>query len=164
MEGKASFKLKSRKGTCTRSRLTNQQAYPGRSFRRLEEVDSDSDFGETMGDIQDYFSKRAALIHEDKSLRRENNLLQSLTKNELAADKIVRHIRAEEAASIWGVERDEFPHLFPGMEFLTCMYSGLDYARYGLLARSETHNRSDENLQDHLQGMQCAFPAIVSHV
>ncbi|KAI9448908.1 hypothetical protein BJY52DRAFT_1309800 [Lactarius psammicola] len=72
-----------------------------------------------MGDIQGYFSRRAALIQEDKSLRRENNLLQSLTKNELAADKIVRHIRAEEAVSIWGVEHDEFPHLFPGMEFLT---------------------------------------------
>lgn len=93
-----------------------------------------------MDDTQDYFSRRAALIQEDKSLRRENNLLQSLTKNELAADKIVRHIRAEEAASIWGVEHDEFPHLFPGMEFLTCMHSGLNYARCRLLARSETHN------------------------
>ena len=99
-----------------------------------------------MGDIQDYFSRRAALIQEDKSLRRENNSLQSLTKNELAADKIVRDIRAEEAVSIWGVEHDEFPHLFPGMEFLTCMCSGLDYSCYSLLARSETHNRSDENL------------------
>ncbi|KAF8264217.1 adenosine deaminase-like growth [Lactarius quietus] len=72
-----------------------------------------------MGDVQDYFSRRAALIQEDKHLRRENSLLQSLTENELAADKIVRHIRAEEAASIWGVEHDEFLHLFPGMEFLT---------------------------------------------
>lgn len=72
-----------------------------------------------MGDIQDYFSRRAALIQEDKSLRRENKSLQLLTENELAADKIIRHIRAEEAASIWGVEHDELPHLFPGMEFLT---------------------------------------------
>ncbi|KAH9165420.1 hypothetical protein EDB89DRAFT_2116089 [Lactarius sanguifluus] len=72
-----------------------------------------------MGDTQDYFSKRAALIQEDRSLRRENNSLHLLTNNELAADKIVRNIRAEEAVSIWGVERDEFPHLFPGMEFLT---------------------------------------------
>ncbi|KAN0140794.1 hypothetical protein V8E53_001238 [Lactarius tabidus] len=71
-----------------------------------------------MGDVQDYFSRRAALIQEDKHLRRENNLLQSLTENELAADKLVRRIRAEEAASIWGVEHDEPPHLFPGMEFL----------------------------------------------
>lgn len=105
-----------------------------------------------MSDIRDFFSRRAALIQEDKCLRRENNLLQSLTNNELAADKIVRHIRAEEAASIWGVEHDEFPHLFPSMEFLTCVYSGLYYARYCLLARSETPDRSDENLQDHLQG------------
>ena len=117
-----------------------------------------------MDDIQDYFSRRAALIQEDKHLRRENNLLQSLTKNELAADKIVRHIRAEEAASIWGVEHEhgEFQHLFPGMEFLTCMRSGLDYARYSLLARSKTHNRSDENLQDHIPGMR-ASSAIVAH-
>ena len=99
-----------------------------------------------MDDIQDYFSRRAALIQEDKHLRRENNLLQSLTKNELAADKIVRHIRAEETASIWGVEHDGFQHLFPGMEFLTCMRSGLDYARYNLLAHSKTHNRADKNL------------------
>ncbi|KAH9010246.1 adenosine deaminase-related growth [Lactarius hengduanensis] len=72
-----------------------------------------------MGDTQDYFSRRAALIQEDRSLRRENNSLHSLTNNELAADKIVRRIRAEEAVSIWGVEHDEISHLFPGMEFLT---------------------------------------------
>ena len=107
-----------------------------------------------MNDIQNYFSKRAALIQEDKHLRRENNLLQSLTENELAADKMVRRIRAEEAASIWGVEHDEFPHLFPGMEFLTCMYSGLDYAFYNLLSRSKTHNRSDATLQNHIPGMR----------
>jgi len=73
-----------------------------------------------MSDIQDYLSRRAALIQEDRSLRRENKLLQSLTEKEAAADKIVRRIRAEEAASVWGVEHDDIPHLFPGMEFLTC--------------------------------------------
>jgi hypothetical protein len=107
-----------------------------------------------MGDLQDYFSRRAALIQEDKHLRRENNLLQSLTENELAADKMVRRIRSEEAASIWGVKHDELPHIFPGMEFLICMRSGLDYACYSLLARSKTHNRADENLQDHIPGMR----------
>ncbi|KAI0306408.1 adenosine deaminase-like growth [Multifurca ochricompacta] len=70
-------------------------------------------------EIQAYFSKRDALIQEDRSLRRENKLLHSLTENESVADKIVRRIRAEEEASIWSVEHDEFPHLFPGMEFLT---------------------------------------------
>ncbi|KAH9001100.1 hypothetical protein EDB92DRAFT_1931707 [Lactarius akahatsu] len=68
-----------------------------------------------LGDIQDYFSRRAALIQEDKYLRRENYLLQSLTKNKLAADKI-SIIRAEEVASIWGVEHDDFT-LFPGVGF-----------------------------------------------
>lgn len=111
----------------------------------------DSNSREPMGD---YFTRRAALIQEDKHLRRENNLLQSLTKNELAADKIIRHIRAEEAASVWGAENTEFPLLFPGMEFLTGTSPGLDYARYSLLARSKTHHRSDENLQDHIPGMR----------
>ncbi len=83
-----------------------------------------------MVDTQDYFASRAALIQEDKSLRRENNLLQTLTKNELEADKIVRLIRAEEEASIWSVEHDNLPPLFPGMAFLTCIYSGLDHARH----------------------------------
>jgi adenosine deaminase CECR1 len=115
-----------------------------------------------MGDVQDYFSRRAALIQEDKHLRRENNLLQSLTENELAADKLVRRIRAEEAASIWGVEHDEPPHLFPGMEFLICMPSVLDYTCYSLLARSKTHNRADENLQNHIPGMR--FSATVAHL
>ncbi|KAH9966837.1 hypothetical protein BC827DRAFT_1264751 [Russula dissimulans] len=72
-----------------------------------------------MADIQDYFFRRTALVQEDMSLRRENKLLRSLTEKEAAADKIVRRIRAEEAVSIWGVEHDDIPHLFPGMEFLT---------------------------------------------
>jgi adenosine deaminase CECR1 len=74
-----------------------------------------------MADIQDYFSRRVALIQEDRSLRRENDLLLSLTANESAADKIVRRIRAEEEVSVWGVEHDEVPHIFPGMEFLMCI-------------------------------------------
>jgi adenosine deaminase CECR1 len=74
-----------------------------------------------MADIQDYFSRRVALIQEDRSLRRENDLLLSLTANESAADKIVRRIRAKEEVSVWGVEHDEVPHIFPGMEFLMCI-------------------------------------------
>ena len=80
-----------------------------------------------MTDIQDYFSRRVALIQEDRSLRRENVLLGSLTEKESRADEIVRRIRKEEEVSIWGVEHDEFPHIFPGMEFLTCIYSGQGY-------------------------------------
>jgi adenosine deaminase CECR1 len=80
-----------------------------------------------MTDIQDYFSRRAALIREDRSLRRENVLLRSLTEKESRADEIVRRIRKEEEVSVWGVEHDEFPHIFPGMEFLTCKCSGQCY-------------------------------------
>jgi hypothetical protein len=32
-------------------------------------------------------------------------------------------IRAEEEVLVWGIEHDEFPQLFPGMEFLTCICS-----------------------------------------
>ena len=76
-----------------------------------------------MADIQDYFSRRAALIQEDRSLRRENALLRSLTENESIADEKVRRIRAEEEVSVWGIEHDKIPQLFPGMEFLTCICS-----------------------------------------
>ena len=72
-------------------------------------------------EIQHYFSRRAALIHEDRSLRRENVLLRSLTEKESIADEKVRRIRAEEEESVWGIEHDEFPHIFPGMAFLTCI-------------------------------------------
>jgi hypothetical protein len=74
-----------------------------------------------MADIQDYFSRRAALIQEDRSLRRENTLLRSLTEKESIAEEKVRRIRAEEEVSVWGIEHEEFPHIFPGMEFLTCI-------------------------------------------
>jgi adenosine deaminase CECR1 len=74
-------------------------------------------------DIQHYLSRRAALIQEDRSLRRENVLLRSLTEKESIADEKVRRIRAEEEVSVWGIENDEFPHTFPGMEFLICMCS-----------------------------------------
>ena len=73
-------------------------------------------------DTQHYFFKRAALIHEDRSLRRENALLRSLTEKESIADEKVRRIRAKEEGSVWGIERDELPHVFPGMEFLPCIY------------------------------------------
>lgn len=76
-----------------------------------------------MADIQDYFSRRAALIQEDRSLRRENALLLSLTEKESIADEIVRRIRAEEEVSIWSDQHD-FLHIFPGMEFLTGICSG----------------------------------------
>jgi len=81
-----------------------------------------------MTDFQDYFSRRATLIQEDRSLRRENVLLRSLTEKESVADEIVRRIRAEEEVSVWGVQHDELPHIFPGMEFLLCICSGQGYS------------------------------------
>ena len=72
--------------------------------------------------IADYEIQRASLIDEDRSLRRE--FLRTDLKNsdkEKEADKILRAIRASEAATIWNEEHPSIPHPFPGMEFLTGM-------------------------------------------
>ncbi|KAF8643782.1 hypothetical protein AX16_008801 [Volvariella volvacea WC 439] len=64
-----------------------------------------------------YNAQRAALIQDDRLLRRENRSVPSQLEKE--ADAIVRRIRAHEAASIWSAEYEGIPHPFPGMEFLT---------------------------------------------
>ncbi|KAH9050602.1 hypothetical protein EDB84DRAFT_1172 [Lactarius hengduanensis] len=92
-----------------------------------------------MGDIPDYFSRRAALIQEVKSLRRENNVLQSLTKNELAADKVLET----------SVPRRRL--LSGGSSTMTSRFP------WHGIPDIETYNRSDENLQNHLQDAQGAL-------
>ena len=42
-----------------------------------------------------------------------------LSELEIQADRVIRDIRAAEAASIWNREYEGIPHPFPGMEFLT---------------------------------------------
>ena len=72
-----------------------------------------------MSLIADYEAQRASLIDEDRSLRREFLRTDLYTDKEREADKILRAIRASEAATIWNEEHPSIPHPFPGMEFLT---------------------------------------------
>lgn len=74
-------------------------------------------------DISDYQMQRASLIDEDRSLRREFLSSHLRSAKEIEADKIVRKIRALEAETIWKQDYPSIPHPFPGMEFLTGMFS-----------------------------------------
>ncbi|KIM48764.1 hypothetical protein M413DRAFT_15077 [Hebeloma cylindrosporum] len=70
-------------------------------------------------DLSDYQTRRASLIDEDRSLRREFISSRLRSAKEIEADKIVRKIRALEAETIWQQDYPSIPHPFPGMEFLT---------------------------------------------
>jgi adenosine deaminase CECR1 len=72
-----------------------------------------------MLSTSDYEAQRAILIDEDRSLRREFLQTDLFPDKEREADKILRAIRASEAAGIWNEEHPSIPHPFPGMEFLT---------------------------------------------
>ena len=74
----------------------------------------------STSELVTYQRERAALIVEDRSLRRDRLVRPSPL--ELQADQAVRNIRAEEASSIWQQGNDSIPHPFPGMEFLTGVY------------------------------------------
>jgi adenosine deaminase CECR1 len=68
-------------------------------------------------DLAAYQEARAALIKEDRYLRRDLHIKRS--DAEVRADQIIRDIRAEEASTIWMQEHESVLHPFPGMEFLT---------------------------------------------
>lgn len=74
-----------------------------------------------MLSLEDYQAERDALIKADRALRvdhiRPNSLLES------QADQIIRRVRVDDAESVWSVQQDEVPHPFPGMEFLTGLYT-----------------------------------------
>ena len=64
-----------------------------------------------------YLQRREKLIADDRALRLDR-VRANYTAAELKADEAVRAIRAREAISVWGAERDDVPHPYPGMEFL----------------------------------------------
>ncbi|KAJ7064832.1 hypothetical protein C8F01DRAFT_983765 [Mycena amicta] len=64
-----------------------------------------------------YKADRAALIELDRSLRIDH--AQVLSDLEVKAVRIVRDLRARDAAEVWQAEHPDVPHPFPGMEFLT---------------------------------------------
>ena len=72
--------------------------------------------------LADYEAQRISLINEDRSLRREFLRIDLYSEKEREGDKILRAIRASEAATIWNEEHPSIPHPFPGMEFLTGMW------------------------------------------
>jgi adenosine deaminase CECR1 len=74
-------------------------------------------------DLSDYQIQRASLIDEDRSLRREFLSSHLRSAKEIEADKIVRKIRALEAETVWKQDHPSTPHPFPGMEFLTGVFS-----------------------------------------
>jgi hypothetical protein len=74
-------------------------------------------------DLSDYQMRRASLIDEDRSLRREFLSSHLRSAKEIEADKIIRKIRALEAETVWKQDHPSIPHPFPGMEFLTGVFS-----------------------------------------
>ncbi|KAJ7579114.1 hypothetical protein C8J56DRAFT_336847 [Mycena floridula] len=83
--------------------------------------------------LAQYESQRNELIQQDRSLRADHSANLQISETELAADKIVRQIRAEESASIWAADYLDVPHPFPGMEFLTGKSIMLQTKLFGLL-------------------------------
>ncbi|KAI9571443.1 hypothetical protein HD554DRAFT_2076160 [Boletus coccyginus] len=69
--------------------------------------------------LDDYLRDRINLINEDRALRTDCDVKKHFPPAELRADRVVRTLRSQEAETIWGVEHDDVPHPFPGMEFLT---------------------------------------------
>ncbi|KAJ3902865.1 hypothetical protein F5879DRAFT_962352 [Lentinula edodes] len=68
--------------------------------------------------IEEYEANRKELIFADRAQRADHKKGQ-LSELEVLADKVIREVRATEAASIWNREYEGIPHPFPGMEFLT---------------------------------------------
>lgn len=75
-------------------------------------------------DLATYRERRAALISDDRSYRRD--IRTQLSEAEVKAEKVVREIRALEASTIWEQEHPSIPHPFPGMEFLTGTFPVLE--------------------------------------
>ncbi|KAF7344583.1 Adenosine deaminase CECR1-A [Mycena sanguinolenta] len=67
--------------------------------------------------FEHYKNERAALIQRDRSLRTDHS--EVLSEEEIKADRVLREIRAVEAATIWNEKYSDIEHPFPGMEFLT---------------------------------------------
>ncbi|KAG1814900.1 Metallo-dependent hydrolase [Suillus variegatus] len=67
--------------------------------------------------LADYLQRREKLIAEDRALRIDH-VRANYSAAEIKADKVVRSIRAKEAVSVWGVDHENIPHPYPGMEFL----------------------------------------------
>lgn len=70
-----------------------------------------------------HLAERAALITNDRGMRRENASAKARSTKEIEANRILREIRAKEAETIWRENHSDIKHPFPGMEFLTGKHS-----------------------------------------
>jgi hypothetical protein len=77
--------------------------------------------------LDDYLRDRIDLINEDRALRTDCDITKHFSSAELQADQVVRAVRIQEAETIWGVEHDDVPHPFPGMEFLTGLHNFINF-------------------------------------
>lgn len=82
--------------------------------------------------MSDYWTRRDRLILEDRAQRVDVEKLRTLSDIEAQAEQVIRQIRAEEAAAVWGVGSrsvfeynpvEDSPNVFPGMAFLTGMFA-----------------------------------------
>ncbi len=72
-----------------------------------------------MASVESYLAARAALISEERAIRRDFRQLEKAAEDELRADQIVRAIKLEEVKSIWAVDYPDTPNVFPGMAYLS---------------------------------------------
>ena len=72
--------------------------------------------------VAEWQAARQALITSERSLRRDAQR-PPLSSAEQKAEKIIRAIRKKEAEGIWAAPHEAIPHPFPGMEFLTGIYT-----------------------------------------
>lgn len=91
--------------------------------------------------LDNYLRDRINLINEDRALRTDHDITRHISSTELRADRVVRAIRSKDAETLWGVEHDDVPHPFPGMEFLTGMHNLIFCIHTcNVLCRKKNHN------------------------
>ena len=116
--------------------------------------------------------RRADLIRADRTQRVDAKLRASSNDAELKADQLVRDIRAEEAQTVWGTEKQEMynipknSHIFPGMEFLIGTLSLFIFSRVvlseGIMISSRYHH-GHKIVQYCRPGMSCPIDLSESH-
>ncbi|KAG1731765.1 Metallo-dependent hydrolase [Suillus lakei] len=84
--------------------------------------------------LADYLQRREELITEDRALRIDC-VRANYTPAELKADEVVRSIRAREALTVWGVDHEDVPHPYPGMEFLNAKDIILKTELYSIISK-----------------------------
>lgn len=69
-----------------------------------------------MSQLEEYNTKRRALISKERAVRFDSKAIANATPQELRAAEIVNKLRAREAQEIWSSSTEKL--MYPGMEFL----------------------------------------------